>query len=80
MKLILFGNVALDDGGVTLMKISQQLQQLLIRFVNSTNEIGKLVLLELLAESTQTVLHKFVYLNRIVTLVRPVDCQTDRTY
>jgi hypothetical protein len=79
VKLILFGDVALDDGGVTLMEISQQLQQLLIRFINATNEIGKLVLLEVLAESTQTVLHEFVHLDRIVTLVRPVDCQTDRT-
>ena len=77
MKLILLGDVALDDGGVALMEISEQLEQLLIGLIDAANEVGKLVLLEVLAEGTQTVLHELVDLDRIVTLVRAVDGETD---
>lgn len=69
MQFVLFGDVAFYYGGVAFMEISQQLQQLLVAFVDSSNEVRQLVLLKILAKSSQAVLHKLVHLYRIVVLV-----------
>jgi hypothetical protein len=77
VQLVLFGDVALDDGGVAFVEVSEQLEQLLVALVDAADEVGEFVLLEVLAEGTQAVLHEFVDFDGVVVLVRAVNGEAD---
>ena len=59
------------------MEVSEDLQKLFIGLINSANQIRKLVLFEVLAESSQAMLHEFVDFDRIVVFVMSMDGQAD---
>ena len=77
MQFILLGDVALDDSRVALMEICEDLQQLLVRLIDPPDEVGELVLLEVLAEGLEAVLHELGDLDGVVVLVRAVDGEAD---
>jgi len=77
VEFVLLTYVALDDGAIALMEISQYLKQLFVGFIDSSNEVGKLVLFEIFAESSETMLHEFVDFDGIVVFMRPVYSEAD---
>ena len=59
------------------MEIREDLEQFLIGLIDPPDEIGELVLLEVLAEGPEAVLHELVDLYGVVVLVRAVDGEAD---
>lgn len=55
------------------MEVSQYFEQLLVGLVDSPDEIGKFVLLEIFAEGPHAMLHKLIDLNGVVVFVGTVD-------
>ena len=58
------------------MEVSQYFEQLLVGLVDSPDEIGKFVLLEIFAEGPHAMLHKLIDLNGVMVFVGPVDGET----
>ena len=61
------------------MEIRQYLEEFLVGLVDSSYQVGQFVLLEILIEGFQAVLHELVDLNRVMILVISMDGQTDGT-
>ena len=59
------------------MEIREDLEQFLIGLIDPPDEIGELVLLEVLAEGLEAVLHELGDLDGVVVLVRAVDGEAD---
>ena len=55
------------------MEVSQYFEQLLVGLVDSPDEIGKFVLLEIFAEGPHAMFHKLIDFNGVVVFVGPVD-------
>jgi hypothetical protein len=77
VQFVLLGDVALDDGGVALMEVGEEFEEFLVGLIDAADEIRELVLLEVLAEGAQAVLHELVDLDGVVALVRAVDGEAD---
>lgn len=73
MQIVLLGNVHLDNSAISLVEIGEHLQQLLVGGIDSSDQVAHLVLLEVLGEGLETVLHELVDLNCVVVLVAAVD-------
>lgn len=61
------------------MEVSEEFEELLVWLIDATDEIRELILLEVLAEGTQTVLHELIDLDGVMALVGAVDGEADRT-
>lgn len=79
MQLILLGDIIFYYGGVAFVEIRQYLEEFLVGLVDSSYQVGQFVLLEILIEGFQAVLHELVDLNRVMILVISMDGQTDGT-
>ena len=77
MQFVLLADVTLDDRAVALVEISQDLEQFLIGLIDAADEIGQFVLLEILVEGPETVVHELVDFDGVVVLVCSVDGEAD---
>ena len=59
------------------MEIGKNLQKLFVGFIDSSDEIGKLVFLEVFTECSKALVHEFVDFDRIVIFVAAVDGEAD---
>lgn len=59
------------------MEIGEDLEEFLIGLIDPPDEIGELVLLEVLAECPQALIHELVDFDRVVVLVAAVDGEAD---
>jgi hypothetical protein len=79
MQFILLANVSFYNCAVALMEVSQNLKQLFIRFIYSSNQIREFIFFKILTESPQAVLHKLVDFNRIMIFMRSMYGETNWT-
>ena len=59
------------------MEIGENLQKLFIGLIDSSNEVGELVFLEVLTECAEALIHEFIDFDGIVVFVAAVDGEAD---